>query len=121
MKRPRLTYLVQTQPGFEVIAADEIAQTLEGAKVRGTRAVADKNGALLFDYGGDARDLIALRTIEDLFVILATLPDLPPTRDALRALEQAASRATTVEPALALARLLQPGGGGRGKMRFRVI
>ena len=121
MKRPRLTYLAQTQPGFEAIAAEEIAQTLDGAKMRGTRVVADKNGMLLFDYSGDARDLMALRTIEDLFVIVATLPDLPPTRDALRALEQAATQATTVEPAVALARQLQPGSAGRGKMRFRVV
>jgi tRNA (guanine6-N2)-methyltransferase len=121
MKRTRLAYLAQTQPGFEAIAADEIAQTLDGAIVRGTRSVADKNGMLLFDYNGDARDLIELRTIEDLFVVLATLPDLPPTRDALRALEQAANRATTVEPALTLARQVQQGSAGRGKLRFRVI
>jgi tRNA (guanine6-N2)-methyltransferase len=121
MKRTRLTYLAQTQPGFEAIAADEIAQMLDGAIVRGTRTVADKNGMLLFDYNGDAGDLMSLRTIEDLFVVLATLPDLPPTRDALRTLEQAANRATTVEPALTLVRQIQPGSGGRGKLRFRVI
>src|SRR5215217_1056692 len=121
MKHTRLTYLVQTQPGFEAIAADEIVQTLDGAIMRGTRSVADKNGMLLFDYSGDARDLMELRTIEDLFVVLATLPDLPPTRDALRALEQATNRATTIEPALTLARQIQPGSGGRGKLRFRVI
>ncbi len=121
MKRTRLTYLAQTQPGFEAIAADEIAQALDGAIVHGTRSVADKNSMLLFDYNGEARDLMELRTIEDLFVVLATLPDLPPTRDALRALEQAANRATTIEPALTLARQVQPGSGGRGKLRFRVI
>jgi len=121
MKRSRLTYLAQTQPGFEAIAADEIAQSLDGAMMRGTRSVADKNGMLLFDYNGDARDLMQLRTIEDLFVVIATLPDLPPTRDALRTLEQAANRATTIEPALTLARQIQPSSGGRGKLRFRVI
>src|SRR3954447_15954216 len=117
MKRNRLTYLAQTQPGFEAIAADEIAQTLDGAVVRGMRRVADKNGMLLFDYSGDARDLIELCTIEDLFVVVATLPDLPPTRDALGLLSQLANRATTIEPALTLARQLQPGSGGRGKLR----
>ena len=121
MKHPRLNYLAQTQPGFEAIAADEIAQALDGAIVRGTRSVADKNGMLLFDYSGDARDLMQLRTIEDLFVLVATLPDLPPTRDALGVLEQAANRAATVEPALTLARQVRPGSGGRGKLRFRVI
>jgi tRNA (guanine6-N2)-methyltransferase len=121
MKHTRLSYLAQTQPGFEAIAADEIAQTLDGAIMRGTRTVADKNGMLLFDYSGDARDLMELRTIEDLFVVIATLPDLPPTRDALRTLEQAANRTTTIEPALTLARQLQPRSGGHGKLRFRVI
>ncbi|MEO7909402.1 MAG: methyltransferase domain-containing protein [Roseiflexaceae bacterium] len=121
MKRTRLSYLAQTQPGFEAIAADEIAQTLDGAIMRGTRTVADKNGMLLFDYSGDARELMELRTIEDLFVVVATLPDLPPTRDALSTLEQAANRATTIEPALTLARQIQPGSAGRGKLRFRVI
>src|SRR5207248_269900 len=61
MKRARLTYLAQTQPGFEAIAADEIAQSLDGAIVQGTRSVADKNGMLLFDYNGDAADLMAPR------------------------------------------------------------
>src|SRR5690349_17786717 len=97
MKRNRLTYLAQTKPGFEAIAADEIAQSLDGAIVQGMRSVADKNGMLLFDYTGDARDLMELRTIEDLFVVIATLPDLPPTRDALGVLEQTANRATTIE------------------------
>src|SRR5215213_7671756 len=117
MKRIQLTYLAQTQPGFEAIAADEIMQSFDGAIVRGTRTVADKNGMLLFDYNGDARDLMQLRTIEDLFVVVATLPGLPPTRDALRALEQAANLATTIEPALTLERQIQPGSGGRGQLR----
>lgn len=117
----RLTYLAQTQPGFEAIAADEIARQLEGAAVRGTRGVADKNGIVLFDYDGDAGDLLGLRTVEDVFVLLATLPDLPPTRPALALLQAAAARAATVEPALALARQIQPGRGGQGKLRYRVV
>jgi hypothetical protein len=121
MKRSHPTYLVQTQPGFEAIAADEIEQRIDGALVRGTRTVSDKNGMLLFDYAGDARDLFELRTIEDLFVVVATLADLPPTREALRMLETAASRASTIEPALGLARQVQPGRGGRGKLRYRVV
>ncbi len=121
MKRTRQTYLAQTQPGFEAIAADELTQSLDGARVLGTRSVADKNGMLLFDYNDDARDLMELRTIEDLFVVVATLPDLPPTRDALAVLEQLANRTTLIEPALTLARQIQPGSGGRGKLRFRVI
>lgn len=121
MRRSPLLYLAHTQPGFEAIAADEVERSLDGARLRGTRAVADKNGMLLFEYPGDPRDLLALRTIEDLFVVVATLPDPPPTREALKLLESAIARAPGLESALALARQLAPGRGGKGKLRFRVI
>ena len=121
MKHARPTYLAQTQPGFEAIAAEEIAGRIAGAAIRGSRAVADKNGMVLFDYAGDVRDLFALRSIEDLFVVVATLADLPASREALRLLETAAARAPTIESALALARQARPGRGGRGKLRFRVV
>jgi tRNA (guanine6-N2)-methyltransferase len=121
MKKPRPLYLAQTQPGFEAIAAGEIEQSLEGARIRGTRSVADKNGMVLFDYPADALDLFDLRTIEDVFVVIATLDHPPPTRETLKLLESLAARASTVEPALALARQIQPGRGGKGKLRFRVV
>ena len=41
MKRTRLSFLAQTQPGFEAIAADEITQTIDDALIHGTRTVAD--------------------------------------------------------------------------------
>ncbi len=120
MKSKRPTYLVQTQPGFEAIAAEEIAGRLDGAFLRGTRAVADKNGMVLFEYAGDVRDLLALRTIEDLFVVVAALPKPPPTIAALRLLKDTAA-AMPVEPGLQIARQIVPGRGGRGKLRFRVV
>jgi tRNA (guanine6-N2)-methyltransferase len=120
MKHKRPTYVAQTQPGFEAIAAEEIAGRLEGAIVRGTRSVADKNGMLLFEYAGDPRDLFALRTVEDLFALVATLHELPPTIAALRLLKDAAA-SMPVEPALQIARQIRPGYGGRGKLRFRVV
>jgi hypothetical protein len=119
-KRQYPTYLVQTQPGFQAIAAEEIAAHLDGAIPRGTRSVADKNSMALFEYAGDPRDLMDLRTIEDLFVVVATLRDPPPTFAALRLLRDTAA-AMPIEPALQLARQISPGRGGRGKLRFRVV
>jgi 23S rRNA G2445 N2-methylase RlmL len=113
-------YIAQTQSGFEAIAAQEIAETLDGAVLRGTRAVADKNGMALFEYDGDPRDLLALRTVEDVFVVVATLPGLPPTATALRLLRDTAM-AMPIEPALRVARQLKPGRGGHGRLRFRVV
>jgi 23S rRNA G2445 N2-methylase RlmL len=114
------TYIAQTQPGFEAIAAEEIAAQIEGAIPRGARSVADKNGMALFEYDGDPRDLFGLRTVEDLFVLVARLPNLPPTFAALRQLRDMTASAA-IDPALALARLVSPGHGGRGKLRFRVV
>src|SRR5439155_10388036 len=99
---------------------EEIAGRLDGAFLRGTRAVADKNGMVLFDYAGDVRDLLALRTIEDLFVVVAALPNPPPTIAALRLLKDTAA-AMPVEPVLRIARQIKPGRGGRGQLRFRVV
>lgn len=121
MKRTRTTYLAQTQPGFEAIAAEEIVGRIAGAAVRGTRAVADKNGMVLFEYAGDPRDLFELRTIEDLFVVVAALDDMPATRAGLRLLEETVVRAPAVEAGLHLARQVHPGRGGHGKVRFRVV
>jgi len=122
VRRERQPLLIaQTQPGFEAIAADEIAGRLGGAVVRGTRTVGDKNGMVLFDYVGGADGLFGLRTVEDLFVVVAELPDVPPTREGLRALESAAARAAGVEAGLNLARRVAPGRGGRGGVRFRVV
>src|SRR5688572_10039213 len=112
-------YLAHTQPGFEAIAAQEIGARLEDAVVRGTRLVADKNGMVLFDYAGDVRRLFALRTVEDLFAIIFSAIDLPFTREALRQIESLTGRASTVEAGLSLAKIIQPGRGGRGKTNFR--
>jgi tRNA (guanine6-N2)-methyltransferase len=114
------TYLVQTQPGFEAIAAQEIAETLEGAVLRGTRTVADKNGMALFEYDGDPQDVLELRTVEDVFAVVAALPDLPPTATALRLLRDTAAT-MAIEPALRIARQVKPGRGGQGRLRFRVV
>jgi 23S rRNA G2445 N2-methylase RlmL len=114
------TYIAQTQPGFEAIAAQEIAETLDGAVLRGTRSVADKNGMALFEYGGDPRDLYELRTVDDVFALVTSVPGLPPTATALRQLRDTAA-AVPIEPALRIARQLRPGHGGQGRLRFRVV
>jgi len=121
VKQKQPTYLAHTLPGFEAIAIEEITKRFAGAVVRGTHTVADKNGLVLFDYAGDVRDLLDLRTIEDLFVVVARLADLPTNREALRLLESTAARTPTIAAGLALARQAHPGHGGRGKLRYRVI
>ncbi|HEU5014506.1 MAG TPA: methyltransferase domain-containing protein [Roseiflexaceae bacterium] len=118
MKTP--TYIAQTQPGFEAIAAQEIKARLKGASVRGTRTVGDKNGMVLFSYAGEVHELLALRTVEDVFVLVTSLRDLPPTFGGLREI-RSAMETVALDMPVTLARRVQPGRGGRGKLRFRVI
>jgi tRNA (guanine6-N2)-methyltransferase len=112
-------YIAQTQPGFEAIAADEIAAN-EGALIRTTLSIGDKNGMVIFEYPHDPSELMELRTIEDLFEQVLVVTDLPPTFAALRELGDGVERAT-IEPALQRARQIRPGRGGHGKLRYRVV
>lgn len=117
----KLVYLAHTQPGFETIAAEEIAGTFADATIRATRTIPDKNGLVFFNYVGDVRDLFALRTIEDVFVVLVQHTRPPSGRAMLPFLTQSAFQASFVDSALAMARTIHPGRGGHGKLRFRVI
>lgn len=113
-------YLAHTQPGFESIAAQEI-KALKGVSIRETRTLPGKNGMIFFDYHGDVQDLLELRTLEDVFEVVLMLRDLPPTYAALKQLQEQVQRVPQLERALQHARQLQPGRGGHGKFRFRVV
>lgn len=112
--------MAQTQPGFEAIAAEEIAARLDGAVVRSFRTVGDRSGMVLFEYAGDVGDLLELRTAEDIFALVLDVPDLAPTYGALRGLREQVQRAR-FDQAVTLARQIRPGRGGHGKLRFRVV
>lgn len=113
-------YIAQTQPGFEAIAADEIA-ALEGATVLGTRPVAEKNGMIQFTYDGEPADLLELRTIEDVFEQVLHMQNLAPTYPGLKVLEERVRQEASISPAVQRVRKVQPGRGGHGKLRYRVV
>jgi tRNA (guanine6-N2)-methyltransferase len=120
MKRTTPLFLAHTQPGFEAIAAQEITAELDDATVRGTLAAGDKNGIVIFEYGGDPAELLTLRTVEDIFVQVAVSHEFAPTYAALRGLREYLQQAS-LDQAVALARQVRPGRGGQGKLRFRVV
>ncbi len=121
MPSTRHIYIAQTQPGFEAIAATEIAQRLDGAHILDVRPVAEKNGMVRFAYAGDPRDPLTLRTVEDIFVAAAETRDLAPGFAALRQLEHLATTAPGIERAIRLARLVDPRRGGEGRIHYRVV
>ncbi len=89
--------------------------------MRETRVLPGKNGMVLFSYRGDPADLFELRTIEDLFAVVASMGEMAPTFAGLKQFEEQVRRASTIEPALQLARQAKPGRGGHGRLRFRVV
>lgn len=117
----RHIYIAQTQPGFEAIAATEIRACLDGAQIIDLRSVADKNGMVRFAFSGSPRDLLQLRTVEDIFVVAAETRDLAPGFAALRQLEHLAATSPDVERAIRLARLIDPRRGGEGRIHYRVV
>jgi len=64
-----VTYYAHTLPGFGPIAWHEIESKL-AARLIGYRTVGDQNDIVLFEYGGDARRLLDLRSIEDIFFLV---------------------------------------------------
>lgn len=67
-----LRYLAHVVPGLEEVAADEIAAALSTAKPANTWRQFDERTSLLeFSYDGSPRPWLALRTVEDVFVVAA--------------------------------------------------
>jgi 23S rRNA G2445 N2-methylase RlmL len=120
MRKGKPIYIAHTQVGFEQIVARQLEREFEGIIIRDTRAIADKNGMLLFTYDGDISDLFELRTIEDLFVQVLVRTDIPPVYAGLKTLTEAVAN-IPIEQALTLARQIKPNRGGRGKLRYRVV
>src|SRR5882762_6556828 len=106
-------YIAHTQPGFEAIAADEIAARIAGAREITRRGVPDRAGMTIF-FAPNAQKLTALRTVEDLFGLAGEIQSLEKIRAAAR-------EAPLVDAAL-LARVKVSLGARAGRrLKFRVI
>lgn len=112
-----MQYYAQTMPGIEKIAWLEIRARLKGATFREFLFTREKNGIVLFDYEGAPGDLLALRTVEDVFAL--ALPPQKLTRDwgDLRALANLVAESPLFESAL---RQVGKARGGRAST-FRVV
>ncbi len=76
---PPTRYYAHTLPGIEPIAWLEIRQRLAKAAHRGDAFAEEKNGIVLFDAPASPAQVLALRCVEDVFVLAAHAPRL--TRD----------------------------------------
>lgn len=64
-------FYIQTMPGIDPIAWDEVQRRVEDATQAGRKVVPQKNSLLLFRSAVDPQQLLDLRAAEDLFVVAA--------------------------------------------------
>ena len=119
MPTPR-RYYVHTLPGFETVAGEELRSRFPEATLEGYKQVPERNGLAIFSYPGDPKDLLALRTIEDFFVVAARLPKVPWGYEGLSTIYEGLSKAEDLLNALVMA-LPQPAKGRPFVPTFRVI
>lgn len=96
-------YAAQTMPGLEMVAWDEVQKEL-----RDVSFVKRAQGLVLFGYEGPARELLHLRTTEDVFVVVYHTADLPAHRGALQQLREGTLAGDALERALATHREIHP-------------
>ncbi len=76
MKRKRLDFYAHTLPGVEDIAWLEVRQQLPAASFGETLFAKDQHGIVSFAYDGSFNPLFGLRTTEDLFIQLLSVPKM---------------------------------------------
>jgi tRNA (guanine6-N2)-methyltransferase len=113
-------YIAHTQPGFEGIAADEIAGRIRGAREITRRVVPDRAGMTIF-FAPAADKLGTLRTPEDLFGLAGYRAGIGPENKELDKIRGASREAPLVEPALAARVKVSPGARAGRRLKFRVI
>jgi tRNA (guanine6-N2)-methyltransferase len=113
-------YIAHTQPGFEGIAADEIAERIHGAREITRRVVPDRAGMTIF-FAPGAEKLGILRTPEDLFGLAGYRAGIGAENKELDKIRGAAREAPLLEPALAARVKVSPGTRAGRRLKFRVI
>jgi tRNA (guanine6-N2)-methyltransferase len=81
------SYYAMTMPGLETIAFSEIKTRMPDAEL-----VKFARGIVLFRTGAPVRDLLKLRTTEDVFVLLRHITHLGRAKEALRVLHSATAQ-----------------------------
>lgn len=121
MKAQTPQYILHTLPGFDAIVKEEL-KSLPGRAVVGEHVThAGRNGLTVIQYDGDVTDLLALRTVDDVFLMIHHFVELPPKYQALKIIRDKLIMTPMISHATRMVRALYPKRGGEGKLRFRVI
>ena len=119
---PPNTYYAHTMPGLEKIAWREVKQKFPASTQLGLRAMRDQNGLLIFGLSDDYLSLLKLRTVEDVFLVIASLEKFPRGREGLDVLSMMMKNQANWPHALKIHREVtgyRPKSGAR--TTFRVI
>ena len=114
------TYYAQTAPGLERIAWREIEARLPNTAFIGFRRIRDKNGIVVFEYRGDPKNLLQLRSTEDVFYLVAHEGNVPLDRRGLRVIKEAIKHSRYFDGGLRIHREVR-GARARKRTTFRVI
>lgn len=121
MKQQGTAYILHTLPGFDVVVKEEL-QSLPGtATISDHVTHAGRNGMTMVTYDGDLSDLLALRTVDDVFILIHHFTQLPPKYQALKTIRDRLLGTPLIGSATRTVRNYAPKRGGEGKLRFRVI
>ena len=85
-----MLYAITVSAGLETIAREELSERF--ADTGHLKILGRKPQRLLFQYTGNPRDLLSLRTAEHLFLILKQMPKMTRSRSSLTAFSGALSR-----------------------------
>ncbi len=69
-------YYAHTMPGLEKVAWTEIRGRFDQVSFEAFKELPGKNGLVLFRYAGQPADLLKLRTVEDVFFLVAQIPKI---------------------------------------------
>ncbi len=85
-----MLYSIIVSAGLETIAREELSQRF--AETGHLKILERKPQRLLFEYTGNPRELLSLRTAENLFLILKRVPKMTRSRSSLAALSSSLAR-----------------------------
>lgn len=86
-----MLYAITVSAGLETIARQELSERL-GSDTGHLKILGRKPQRILFEYTGNPRELLSLRTAEHLFLILKQVPKMTRSRSSLTAFSGALSR-----------------------------
>ena len=109
-----IKYFVTTVQGLEDVAWKEIE-----AKLDDVRLTDEERGILSFTYSGDPAMLLKLRTIENVFIHIGTIPKLTRSRNSLGDIYRYVTK-LDLEASLKIHKDIH-GGKGKKKLTFKVI